>query len=250
MNNAGQSVMAMPISVIIPTLNEERTIIATLAHTAMLSFDELIVVDGGSTDKTPVLVESYRQSTQSLALCPVHWMTAPPGRARQMNEGAKASRGEVLLFLHADTQLPHDAKTMIDRTLADRQMVGGRFNVRFDHPSMWGRIISRMMNWRSRLSGLATGDQALFVRRPIFEQMGGFADMPLMEDIEFSRRLKRKGAIAALTATVTTSFRRWEQQGPVRTILLMWTLRFLYWIGVSPHRLAHLYAMVREEARG
>jgi hypothetical protein len=139
---------------------------------------------------------------------------------------------------------------MIDRTLADRQMVGGRFDVRFDRPSMWGALISRMMNWRSRLSGLATGDQALFVRRPIFEQMGGFADMPLMEDIEFSRRLKRKGAIAALTTTVTTSFRRWEQQGPVRTILLMWTLRFLYWIGVSPHRLAHLYAMVREEARG
>jgi GT2 family glycosyltransferase len=115
---------------------------------------------------------------------------------------------------------------------------------------MWGTIISKTMNWRSRLSGLVTGDQALFVRRSIFEQMGGFADMPLMEDIEFSRRLKRKGSTAALTATVTTSFRRWEQQGPLRTILLMWTLRFLYWSGVSPHRLAHLYTMVREETRG
>jgi len=203
------------------------------------------VVDGGSTDETPALLESYRLKTQSSALSPVHWVTAPPGRARQMNEGAKASHGEVLLFLHADTQLPRDANTVINRVLADRRMVGGRFDVRFDRPSMWGTIISKTMNWRSRLSGLATGDQALFVRRPIFEQMGGFADMPLMEDIEFSGRLKQAGATAALTATVTTSFRRWEQQGPLRTILLMWTLRFLYWIGISPSHLVKWYNAVR-----
>jgi len=237
--------MAMSISVIIPTLNEERTIMATLAHTAALGFDELIVADGGSTDNTHALVESYRLNTQSLAFSPVQWVTAPPGRAWQMNEGATASSGEILLFLHADTLLPSEAKTMIDRTLADRRIVGGRFDVRFDHPSMWGSIISRMMNWRSRLSGLATGDQALFVRRRIFEQMGGFADMPLMEDIEFSRRLKRTGATAALTSTVTTSFRRWEQQGPLRTILLMWTLRFLYGIGISPSHLVKWYKAVR-----
>lgn len=237
--------MAMPISVIIPTLNEERTIMATLAHTAALGFDELIVVDGGSLDQTPVLVESYKRRTQSPAQSPVRLVTAPCGRAHQMNEGAKASRGEILLFLHADTQLPGDAKMMIDTTLADQRMVGGRFDVRFDRPSMWGTIISRMMNWRSRLSGIATGDQALFVRRPIFEQMGGFADMPLMEDIDFSRRLKRKGATAALTATVTTSFRRWERHGPLRTILLMWVLRFLYWIGISPSHLVEWYKAVR-----
>jgi rSAM/selenodomain-associated transferase 2 len=237
--------MAMTISVIIPTLNEERTIIATLAHTGDLGFDELIVVDGGSLDQTPVLVESYRLSTQSSARSPLRLVTAPPGRALQMNEGAKASRGEILLFLHADTQLPGDAKTLIDTILADQRMVGGRFDVRFDRPSMWGTMISRMMNWRSRMSGLATGDQALFVRRSIFEQMGGFADMPLMEDIEFSRRLKQKGVTAALTATVTTSFRRWEQHGPVRTILLMWTLRFLYWIGISPSHLAKWYKVIR-----
>jgi rSAM/selenodomain-associated transferase 2 len=237
--------MAMPISVIIPTLNEELTIMATLAHTAALGFDELIVVDGGSLDQTPELVESYRRRTQSPAQSPVRLVTAPRGRARQMNEGAKASGGEILLFLHADTQLPGDAKTMIDTTLADQRMVGGRFDVRFDRPSTWGSIISRMMNWRSRLSGIATGDQALFVRRPIFEQMGGFADMPLMEDIEFSRRLKRKGATAALTATVTTSFRRWEQHGPLRMIFLMWALRFLYWIGISPSHLVDWYKAVR-----
>ena len=237
--------MAMPISVIIPTLNEERTITATLAHTASLGFDELIVVDGGSTDKTPALLESYRLSTQSSALSPVLWVTAPPGRARQMNEGAKASRGEILLFLHADTQLPGDANIVIHTALADRRIVGGRFDVRFDRPSVWGTIISKTMNWRSRLSGLATGDQALFVRRPLFEQMGGFADIPLMEDIEFSRRLKRKGTTAALTATVITSFRRWEEQGPLQTILLMWTLRFLYWIGISPSRLVQWYKVIR-----
>ena len=237
--------MAMPISVIIPTLNEEQTIMATLAHTAALGFDELIVVDGGSLDQTPVLVESYRRRTQSPAQSPVRLVTALSGRARQMNEGAKASRGEILLFLHADTQLPGDAKTIIDTTLADQRMVGGRFDVRFDRPSMWGTIISRMMNWRSRLSGIATGDQALFVSRPVFEQMGGFADMPLMEDIDFSRRLKRKGATAALTATVTTSFRRWERHGPLRTILLMWALRFLYWIGISPSHLLEWYKAVR-----
>ncbi|HKO30834.1 MAG TPA: TIGR04283 family arsenosugar biosynthesis glycosyltransferase [Nitrospiraceae bacterium] len=235
----------MRISVIIPTLDEERTIMASLAHTASLGFDELIVVDGGSLDQTPMLVESYRRSTQVLAQSPVRLITAPSRRARQMNEGAKASSGEILLFLHADTQLPDDAKTTIETALADHQMVGGRFDVRFDSPSMWGSIISGMMNWRSRMSGIATGDQALFVRRHIFEQIGGFADIPLMEDIDFSRRLKRKGATAALTATVTTSFRRWQQHGPFRTILLMWVLRFLYWIGVNPHRLAQLYRPVR-----
>src|ERR1051325_6569499 len=228
-----------------PHADEEPTIMTLLAHTASLGFDELIVVDGGSLDQTRQLVESYKPSTHLAAQSPVRLMTAPCGRARQMNEGAKASRGEILLFLHADTQLPDGAKTMIETALDDQQMVGGRFDVRFDRPSMWGTVISRMMNWRSRMSGIATGDQALFVRRPIFDQIGGFADIPLMEYIDFSRRLKRKGASAALTATVTTSFRRWERHGPLRTILLMLALRFLYWIGVSPHRLTKLYTTGR-----
>ncbi|MDP1770596.1 MAG: TIGR04283 family arsenosugar biosynthesis glycosyltransferase [Nitrospirota bacterium] len=237
--------MAMTISVIIPTLNEERTIMATLAQTVALGFDELIVVDGGSLDQTPLLVESYRLRTQHSVLSPVRLVPGPRGRARQMNEGAKVSRGDILLFLHADTQLPDDAKTVIETAMARPDLIGGRFDVRFDRPSRWGSIISSMMNWRSRVSGIATGDQALFVRRPIFEQMGGFADVPLMEDIDFSHRLKRRGATAALTTTVTTSFRRWEQQGPLPTILLMWALRFLYWIGVPPHTLNRWYGIVR-----
>jgi rSAM/selenodomain-associated transferase 2 len=237
--------MPLQISVIIPTLDEGRTIMATLAHTVSLGFAELIVVDGGSTDETPALLESYRFRTQSSALSPVHWVAAPCGRARQMNEGAKASHGEILLFLHADTQLPDNAKTMIEVALANHQTVGGWFDVRFDRPSMWATIISRMMNWRSRLSGIATGDQALFVRRHVFEQIGGFVDIPLMEDIDFSGRLKRTGTTVALTAPVTTSFRRWERYGPLRTILLMWALRFLYWIGVSPHRLKNYYGTAR-----
>jgi rSAM/selenodomain-associated transferase 2 len=162
-----------------------------------------------------------------------------------MNEGAKASRGDVLLFLHADTQLPEDAGRLIESALADPTVVGGRFDVRFDSSSTWSRIISAFMNHRSRLTGISTGDQALFVRRQIFDRLGGFAEMPLMEDIEFSRRLKRAGRIVALRNTVTTSFRRWETQGPLRTILLMWTLRFLYWAGVSPSRLSLWYKAVR-----
>ena len=237
--------MAMTISVIIPTLNEERTIMATLAHTAALGFDELIVVDGGSSDGTPALVESYRLSTQSSALSPVQWLTAPRGRASQMNKGAKASGSEILLFLHADTKLPDDAKTMIETTLADQGIMGGRFDIRFDRPSMWGTIIGRMMNWRSRLSGIATGDQALFARRAVFEAMGGFADVPLMEDVTFTRELKRHGRFAALRARVTTSSRRWTSDGPLRTILLMWWLRFLFWRGVSPEVLKRRYVDTR-----
>jgi rSAM/selenodomain-associated transferase 2 len=162
-----------------------------------------------------------------------------------MNEGAKASRGDVLLFLHADTRLPELAGQLIGSAFDDPTVVGGRFDVRFDSSSTWSRIISTFMNRRSRLTGIVTGDHALFVRRQVFEQLGGFADIPLMEDIDFSRRLKRAGRIAALKDTVTTSFRRWETQGPLKTILLMWTLRFLYWVGVSPNRLQHFYATVR-----
>lgn len=230
----------MMISVIIPTLNESSTIARTLTRTVALGFDDIIVSDGGSTDPTIPMVQACCARVPAVRL-----VTAPTGRARQLNEGVKASRGDVMLFLHADTELPPTAKAVIESTLKDPRYVGGRFDVRFDHPSRWGAVISWFMNRRSRLTGIATGDQAIFARRQIFERLGGFPDIPLMEDIAFSRRLKRLGPTAALTDRVTTSFRRWEKNGPLRTILLMWTLRFLYWLGVSPTRLNHWYRAVR-----
>jgi hypothetical protein len=133
----------------------------------------------------------------------------------------------------------------MEQALGDPAILGGRFDVRFDRPSMWGKVVSTLMNVRSRISRISTGDQAIFVRRAIFDRLGGFSDIPIMEDIDFTTRLKRAGEIAAIREPVTTSFRRWEQQGPLRTILLMWGLRFLYWIGVGPHRLAQFYSAVR-----
>jgi rSAM/selenodomain-associated transferase 2 len=228
------------ISVIIPTLNEEKTLGQTLSSLPATEIPEVIIVDGGSTDRTISIAEAFCAKASNARI-----VTAPTGRARQMNEGAKISRGDVLLFLHADTLLPTEATRMIEAALTDPTMAGGRFDVAFDSRSALGTIISTLMNWRSRLSGIATGDHALFIRRHVFEQLGGFADIPLMEDIEFSRRLKRIGRTAALHQKVTTSFRRWKRRGPLRTIILMWTLRFLYWIGVSPHRLKDFYTAVR-----
>lgn len=228
------------ISVIIPTLNEERSLPQSLACLSASAPTEIIIVDGGSTDRTLDLAQEFCARTTNARV-----ITAPRGRASQMNEGAKASQGEVLLFLHADTQLPPYIERIVESALASPSVVGGRFDVRFDNSSAWSQIISAFMNRRSRLTGIATGDQALFVRRDVFEALGGFSEIPLMEDIEFSRRLQQAGRITALRSTVVTSFRRWDTQGPLRTILLMWTLRFLYWAGVSPHRLARVYHAVR-----
>lgn len=228
------------ISVIIPTLNEERSLPKCLACLSASAPTEIIIVDGGSTDRTLDLAQEFCARTTN-----AHVITAPRGRASQMNEGTKASQGEVLLFLHADTQLPPQSERIVQSALTSPSVVGGRFDVRFDSSSLWSQIISAFMNRRSRLTGIATGDQALFVRREVFEALGGFSEIPLMEDIEFSRRLQQAGRIMALRSTVVTSFRRWDTQGPLRTILLMWTLRFLYWAGVSPHQLARVYYAVR-----
>ena len=224
----------MTISVIIPTLNEAQNIRATLAPLRHPAFGEVLVADGGSLDRT---VAEAAPAAKVL--------TAPTGRARQMNTGAATASGDVLLFLHADTLLPPTAADDIIATLADPRVVGGHFNARItpDHGLLW--LVGRMMSWRARLTGIATGDQAIFVRRDVFEQLGGFPDIPLMEDIAFSRRLKQAGRVAALRSCVMTSGRRWEQHGAARTILLMWWLRLLFFLGVSPDRLKHLYQDAR-----
>ncbi len=255
----------MTVAVVIPALNEEAHLPRALAQTAGLGFDRILVVDGGSTDRTRDIVQHFSaakpsppEPTLSPPLTPypspltphgpatpIALVTASPGRARQMNAGAASSREDVLLFLHADTLLPANAREAIDRALHDPACVGGRFDLGFDREGTWARLISRLINLRSRWTGIATGDQAIFVRRTVFERLRGFADLPLMEDVDFTRRLKRLGRVATLAEQVTTSFRRWEAGGPLRTILLMWTLRFLYWAGVSPHKLRTYYRIVR-----
>lgn len=230
---------AATIAVVIPTLNEAARIAEILTHTRHLGFDDYVVVDGGSTDDTVAVAQ------QLPAQPPVRVMSSQPGRAIQMNIGAAAVTCDVLLFLHADTRLPADARHAVLSALADPHCVGGRFDVAFDRRTYLSRTIAGLMNLRSRLTGMMTGDQAMFVRTETFRRLGGFAELPLMEDLDFSRRLAPLGRIAALRTRVTTSYRRWEQQGPIRTILRMWALRLLYWAGVSPHTLAQHYRLVR-----
>lgn len=229
------SVRCSPVrlSIIIPTLNEAAGIDAALAALDPLRArgHEVIVVDGGSTDATAALAEP--RADQVIAV--------DRGRARQMNAGARQSRGETLLFLHADTRLPADADVLVDRALGERGRAWGRFDVRIDgrHPLLG--VVARMMNLRSRLTGVATGDQAMFVRRAAFDAVGGFPQIALMEDVALSRALARVSRPACLRERVVTSGRRWEARGVVRTIVLMWWLRVRYLLGASPDSLARIY---------
>lgn len=221
----------MTVSVIIPTLNEEAHLGEALRCARRAGAHEIIVVDGGSTDCTRALARA----------CAEVVVSAPCGRAAQMNAGAARASGDILLFLHADTLLPGDGLEVVRRACRSPNVVGGRFDVELVPTTPLLRLTAVLINWRSRISRIATGDQAIFVRREIFERLGGYAEIPLMEDVELSRRLKGSGRVACLRQRVTTSARRWQTHGVIKTILLMWTLRALYWLGVSPVRLRRLY---------
>jgi len=223
----------MRLSIIVPMLNEAEQLPELFAH--VLPYQragcEIIFVDGGSADG-------------SIMLCEVAGFTALRtirGRANQMNVGASQASGDVLLFLHADTRLPRCAARHIEQALANNGHYWGRFDVCITGRPIMLRVVSRLMNWRSRLTGIATGDQAIFVRRDIFERLRGFPDQPLMEDVELSKRLLTLSRPACIAHCVTTSGRRWEARGVWRTILLMWRLRWAYWRGTDAGELVRLY---------
>jgi rSAM/selenodomain-associated transferase 2 len=225
--------MARSLSIVIPALDEAANLARVLPGlVAREPAAEVLVVDGGSADDSRAVVTR----TPS-----VRWLPAPRGRARQMNAGARAARGDVLLFLHADTVLPDGAGAAILAALTDPDVAGGRFDVRLDSRRPLLALVGWLMNRRSRLTGICTGDQGIFVRRTVFEALGGYPDIPLMEDVELTRRLKRHGRLVALPLRVVTSARKWEREGVVRTIVLMWGLRLLYALGVSPARLHRCY---------
>jgi len=218
------------VSIIIPTLNEAATIqtsLAALQHYRQAGH-ELIVSDGGSTDETCLLSQSWADKV----------ISSSSGRASQMNAGATHSSGDILLFLHADTQLPGQA---LEPIIKQNLPGWGRFDVKLSgcHPLF--RLIETMMNLRSRISGIATGDQAIFIDQELFHHIGGFPEIPLMEDISLSRQLKKHSKPLCLRQRVTTSSRRWEQHGISRTILLMWRLRLAYFLGADPVKLAQHY---------
>ncbi len=221
----------MSLRIVIPVLNEGEGLAQRLRALQPLRARgaEVVVVDGGSTDSTWAIA-------RALADCV---LLAPRGRAAQMNTGAQGAHTAALLFLHADTQLPPDADSLIAQALHTAHW--GRFNVQMDSPAWPLRMVAGMMNLRSRLSGIATGDQAMFMRRTTFEACGGFASIALMEDIALSKSLPRFGAPACLRERVTTSARRWQKHGVWRTVLLMWRLRAAYFFGSAPDVLAERY---------
>ena len=222
----------MKVSIIIPVLNEAELIAETLSRLAPCRDQghELIVVDGGSSDETV----SVSQAHADKVLC------SSKGRARQMNHGIAAAQGDILLFLHADTQMAHQALTQVINAIEDGYF-WGRFNVRLSGKHLMFRIIERMMNLRSRLTGVATGDQAIFVSNECIDIVGDYPQIALMEDVLFSKRLRNLGWPACISQPVVTSSRRWEEHGVLRTVLLMWRLRLLFVLGVSADKLAQQY---------
>ena len=224
-------------SIIVPVLEEAGGIEAALAALQpyrLRGEAEVIVADGGSRDATRALAAPFADRV----------IEAPRGRALQMNAGAKASDGDILLFLHADTTLPPAALELVAEAI-DGGREWGRFDVAIDGEGALLAMVAWLMNARSRLTGIATGDQAIFVRRAVFETAGGYRPIPLMEDVALSRTLARSSRPSCLHARVTTSARRWQRRGTLRTIVLMWRLRLAYSLGEDPHRLARRYEVER-----
>jgi len=226
------------LGIVVPVLDEAEALAPWLAALAPLRRRgaELVIVDGGSRDATFAIARAHADVA----------LQAPRGRAAQMNAGAETCRADVLLFLHADTRLPENADALVLEAVA-RGSGWGRFDVRIDSGRALLRLVAHAMNLRSRLTGIATGDQALFVRRDLFAAVGGFPQIALMEDIAISRALARRGPPACLRTAVVTSARRWERRGVWRTILLMWRLRAAYFLGADPARLAMRYGYDRRD---
>ncbi len=219
---------------IIPTLNEEARIKSLLDR--LTEFQDVVVVDGGSTDSTCALVLAHPSSPRL--------MRVQRGRARQLNAGADTCTGEVLVFLHADTELPEGAAEAIRRTLTDRLVLGGNFALSFDGGDRFSRLLGRWYQLQRRL-GIYYGDSAIWCRREVFDLLGGYRDMPIMEDYDFVRRLERLGSTRCLAGPAVTSARRWQGHGISRTIAAWVAIRWLYLAGVSPTRLARLYPVIR-----
>jgi rSAM/selenodomain-associated transferase 2 len=221
------------LSIIMPVLDEGEGIAATLDALADLRAlgTEVIVVDGGSRDAT---IQRARLRSDRV-------ISAPRGRALQMNAGAAKATGDVLLFLHADTRLPRDADHVLLNGLERSGRAWGRFNVKIESRSPLLILVGWLMGLRSRVTGIATGDQAIFARRDAFQAAGGFPEIPLMEDIALCKRLKRVSAPLCLSERVVTSGRRWEKHGVINTIVLMWRLRLAYFFGADPNELAQQY---------
>jgi len=224
----------MKISVIIPALNEADGIARTLEglQAWRARGHEVILCDGGSQDGTQAAAEGL---VDTITAC-------PRGRALQMNAGAGLAKGRVLLFLHADTALPASGDASLRQALEESGRDWGRFDIRLSGSGVLYRLIEGLMNLRSRLTHICTGDQAIFITRSTFLQIGGFSNIPLMEDIEISKRLKAVGPPVCLKERALTSSRRWEDHGPLRTILTMWALRLAYFLGCRPDRLERIYS--------
>jgi rSAM/selenodomain-associated transferase 2 len=223
------------LSIIVPVLDEAPILAGALQVLAAFRQRgaEVIVVDGGSRDGTAELARPHADCV----------IAAERGRGAQMNAGARIARAEVLLFLHADTTLPPDADRLVRRALAGTQ-AWGRFDVHIEGRNPLLGLVAALMNRRSRLTGIATGDQAMFVTRQAFDECGGFPEIPLMEDIALSQKLKRIAWPVCLAARVVTSGRRWERHGVLRTMLMMWRLRLAFFLGADPAALARRYGYV------